>query len=581
MPRKHAYFGGLIGASLVDASIPTIMAVVLKLVLDAAVSLDMDTVWMVSLALAGVIAAFAVLSPLFNYWFGSAVKRIMADIRLTVFGHMLRIPLSYFENTHSGDSMARLTNDMATVENAYTSSVRSILSLVFTGLYAAVIMFVMDWRFALALILLGLLSTYINAKFAIPLRKISNDIQKNAGLSTERLTDLLAGFQVMKMFQLREAITGKYRETAQRGADLTVAQSKTYAYLNSTNFLLIWINNGGTFIVGTLMLIEGQTSLGTLFSMVLLLEQVTNLFRNLGNLWANLQASLAGAARVIEILDTPVELEDPRNQQENQGNRQSGTGMVDIQDAVFGYKENRSVIEGVSLQVGKGQLAALVGPSGSGKSTLIKLLLGFYPLTSGQIVLDGRPMADYTLPELREMIAYVPQDAYLFEGTIRENIRYGRMTATEEEIVQAAIAAHAHGFIMEQPDQYDTMVGERGLRLSGGQKQRIAIARALLKNAPILLLDEATSALDSESEKAVQDALNNLMRGKTTIAIAHRISTIEHADIIYVIDSGGVAEQGRHHDLLRENGVYARFYQMQLHQPREDNTIPPLAAGAQ
>jgi len=216
------------------------------------------------------------------------------------------------------------------------------------------------------------------------------------------------------------------------------------------------------------------------------------------------------------------------------------------------------------LNVEKGKIAALVGPSGSGKSTLIKLLLGFYQLQAGGIVINGMPMGEYTLTELRDLMAYVPQDTYLFEGTLEENIKFGGMSASHEEVVAAAEAAKAHDFIMEFSENYNTIVGERGVRLSGGQKQRIAIARALLKNAPILLLDEATSALDSESEQLVQDALKTLMNGRTTIAVAHRLSTIENADVIFVIDKGRVVEQGRHEELLSMNGLYNRLYMMQF-----------------
>jgi ABC-type multidrug transport system fused ATPase/permease subunit len=246
--------------------------------------------------------------------------------------------------------------------------------------------------------------------------------------------------------------------------------------------------------------------------------------------------------------------------------------VVAVHDLAFSYEgedeedpsDDVEVLHEISLSADQGQVVALVGPSGGGKSTLIKLLLGFYPVRDGEIAIDGRQVEGYSLPQLRSMMAYVPQDAYLFDGTIEENIRYGRPDATRQEVVAAAQSANAHDFILEQPDGYDTPVGERGAKLSGGQRQRIAIARALIKDAPILLLDEATSALDSESEQQVQDALGVLMQGRTTIAIAHRLSTIENADTIYVIDGGKVVEQGRHEELLGRGGLYSRLHELQF-----------------
>ena len=246
--------------------------------------------------------------------------------------------------------------------------------------------------------------------------------------------------------------------------------------------------------------------------------------------------------------------------------------MVAIRELRFTYGEadgtNIEVLRDVEISVQSGQVAALVGPSGGGKSTLIKLVLGLYPMTDGTILIDGRSMCEYDLAELRGLMAYVPQDAYIFDGTIEENICCGKPEAHRQEIAVAAVAAQAHEFIMAQPEAYATRVGERGARLSGGQRQRIAIARALLKDAPILLLDEATSSLDSESEQLVQNALEVLMRGRTTIAIAHRISTIEHADIIYVLDQGRVVERGTHGDLLAIKGTYYRLHRLQFNPER-------------
>jgi ABC-type multidrug transport system fused ATPase/permease subunit len=243
--------------------------------------------------------------------------------------------------------------------------------------------------------------------------------------------------------------------------------------------------------------------------------------------------------------------------------------LIDFLNVTFAYNGGENILKSISFGVPQGQFVAFAGPSGGGKSTLFKLLLGCYPVKDGTIFVDGKPMHAYSLADLRDRIAYVPQDAYLFSGTILENIRYGKPSASEEQIVAAAKAAFAHDFVVEFPGGYQTVVGERGARLSGGQRQRIAIARALLKDAPILLLDEATSALDSESEQIVQRALEVLMKGRTTLVIAHRFSTIVNADAIYVIDGGKVVEQGKHAELMSRQGVYANLYEMQFKQVRE------------
>jgi ABC-type multidrug transport system fused ATPase/permease subunit len=324
---------------------------------------------------------------------------------------------------------------------------------------------------------------------------------------------------------------------------------------------------------------RGTVEVGTVWAIIHLYGNAGMLFSYMGHVLTSIQRALAGARRVFELLDWPVEQMEgvsPGKPESPPPDREGA--LVAIRDLSFAYEgafegeekddQDRGgdveVLRAIHLSAGRGQVVALVGPSGGGKSTLVKLLLGFYPVREGEIVVDGRRIETYPLARLRSMMAYVPQDAYLFDGTIEENIRYGKPDATRQEVVAAAQAAQAHAFILEQPDGYDTPVGERGARLSGGQRQRIAISRALIKDAPILLLDEATSALDSESEQQVQDALQVLMRGRTTIAIAHRLSTVENADTIYVIDGGRVVEAGKHDALIGRGGLYGRLHELQF-----------------
>ncbi|MFD2117910.1 ABC transporter ATP-binding protein [Paenibacillus yanchengensis] len=606
-PHKKRYLIGLLGACLVGSLVPLIMPMLIKFVIDANVSSKMESIFIVCAIFAIIILILGMLTRVFQYAFGKAVKLIMVDLRLKMFQKLEQLPISYYEQTHSGDSMSRINNDLGVVENAFNENMRAILSLVMTGIYAAALMFYLDWRFATALILFGLLTAYVNSKFITPLRKVSNTIQNFAGKQLELLTEITAGTQVSRIYQMSNKLNKQYEKMNDQMAATAVARTKKYALLNSVNFLMMWLNTIGAFVFGAVLLMKGQMTLGTLLSLVLLLEQVTSLFRNLGNYWASLQTALAGSYRVFEIFDLQPEigahvaLQSPtkllttsnynnatkqvaeekvgneaieinEEKEENEANevqevaevgRRKPHKMVELHNIVFGYQMEKPILNGLNLAVNKGELVALVGPSGSGKSTILKLLLGFYPIEQGEIIIAGDKLSSTTMERLRQQIAYVSQDAYLFEGTIEDNIRYGRMSATYDEVIAAAEAAEAHAFIMEQPEGYSTIVGERGAKLSGGQKQRITIARAILKNAPLLLLDEATSALDSQSEMAVQQALQKLMEGKTTIAIAHRLSTIRKADKIYVIENGKVVEEGKHVQLLELKGVYHRLYNMQ------------------
>jgi len=302
------------------------------------------------------------------------------------------------------------------------------------------------------------------------------------------------------------------------------------------------------------MVFNGMIEIGILVGTLPVCTRITWFIISFTRNMNTIQRHFAGTERLKELLD-----ESPEPTGYKTGGNSPSSG-IQLKDAVYGYDEDVPVINGITIDVMKGKTAALVGDSGGGKSTLIKLVMGMYELWDGEMVLDGKPVNGYTLTEMRNLAAYVPQDAYIFDGTIRENIMYGRMNATEEEMMAAAELSNAHEFIIQQAKGYETVVGERGIRLSGGQRQRIAIARAILKDAPILLLDEATSSLDSGSEELVQDALDNLMINRTCIVAAHRLSTIEKADTIYFIKNGKVVEEGSHKDLLAARGLYSELY---------------------
>lgn len=564
---RKLYFAGLIGDSMVNGSITIMMAFVFKNLLDFSVQGDRqlfyNSIAFVSAAFLGI----ALLSPIFSYLYMKIVKQTMVNTRIRLYDHLGELPPSYFETRHSGDLISRSTSDVQTMENIYVEHLKSILTDVFTLLGSIISMYILDWRFALALTAFGAVGIAVNLAFAGPLRGTGNRLQQRLGKLTERLTDLLAGLHMVKMFRLQTIITGKYNEESERVTASSLEQGHRNGLLEAVNYLINFISFGGILVVGIFMFARGALELGTMAAIVQLEMGVTMIFLQVGSVVSMMQSSLAGAARVFEVLDHEPEQERfPIRAEESSLSKDT---MLEFKDVSFSYESGAQVLAGFHLNVQQGQVAALVGASGSGKSTLFKLLLGFYSIDGGAIGIAGKPFSAYTLEEIRGMIAYVPQDAYLFEGTIEENIMLGKPDASREQMIAAAHAAYAHEFIEAQPDGYATMVGERGAKLSGGQRQRIAIARALLKDSPILLLDEATSALDNESEYWVQQALEKLMKNRTVLVIAHRLSTIQEASVIYVMEQGEVFEKGSHEELISQRGLYASLYKHQYDSEKE------------
>ena len=558
-PRIWRYFVGIMGMTLLFTALFAVEAYALKYIMNAAVNKQM------SLFLTGVmilvIGVFAglIIIPIFRWMYNSCAHITQAEAWLKLFDHVEKLPVSYFERSHSGDIISRMTNDVNAMTDLYTHKLRRLVAPVISAGGFGIAMLVFDWRIASVLILFNFLAAYINVCFAKPMRRVSDRIQQNLGTMTERLVDLLGGFSVMKLFHLQEMMLGSYNDTNQWVTDSLVNRRHIEGALESTNFFLGMVSNLGMVVVGAYLVINKMTDFGNLIALINLQAQFNRSLLQAGSYLPQVQASLAGASRVAELLNEPGEPERYALPSAN-----GSQADIEMQDVTFSYDEREGILNEVNISAQKGEIIALVGPSGGGKSTIIKMLLGFYPPQTGSITVRNKSLGSYTLKQLRDMVSYVPQDAYLFDGTIEENIRYGRIKASAENVEAAAKAAHAHDFILAQPEGYNTLIGERGTKLSGGQKQRIAIARALLKDAPILLLDEATSALDSRSEQHVQQALEVLMKDRTTVVIAHRLSTIEHADVIYVIDNGRIVEQGSHRELLEKNGLYKLLYETQF-----------------
>jgi subfamily B ATP-binding cassette protein MsbA len=509
-------------------------------------------------------ALFVVVRPPVEYyrqyfaqWVGS---KILYDIRDQLFTHLQKLSLRYYANTRAGEIISRVINDVEQTKNFVITGLMNVWLDVITIIIAICIMMTMDVKLALVSIILfpfyGLSVKYFYGKLRDLTRVRSQALAEVQGHLHERVQ----GMPVIRSFATEEFEQEQFAKEnsnfLDKALDHTSWNARTFAIVNTLTDIspLIVISYAGY------QVIQGQLTIGTMVAFIAYIEQLYNPLRRLINSSTTLTQAFASMDRVFEFIDVPYEVVDKPNAKVANDVR----GEVEFQNISFRYQENEAlIIEGLSLQVKKGETVALVGMSGGGKSTLVSLLPRFYDVTDGRILLDHIDIRDYQAQSLREQIGMVLQDTFLFSNTVRENILIGKPDATEEEVIQAAKAANAHDFISKLPNGYDTKVGERGVKLSGGQKQRVSIARVFLKNPPILILDEATSALDLESEHFIQEALENLAKDRTTFIVAHRLSTITHANKIVLIEDGNVVEKGTHQELMEKKGHYHKLFQIQ------------------
>ncbi len=572
-PKSWIYFiAVLVNAAVLGFSFNLVLAFLKMDVTEAAVS-GQQSLLMRALIMAAV--TFITGVPLLigsRYVIALFEKKALTKARVQAFRQIVDLPISNFDQQHSGDLVSRSTNDMKTLGQIYTNLVPGLLFGLVLGLVGIISIFFLSWQLGIFALVVGLITTLYSSMMAKPLREKSNLIQESLSTLTQRLSDLLQSLSVTKMFHLEEITHDHYAVVNQQTAAAAIDHARTQAAYEAVDTFINWMRSIGTLVLGLYLLNSGNVGMGAVVAAIHLQSNASFMFTNFGEFVTRIQQSLAGSARVFELFSWPIEHSLPEGSPFSGSDESLSKTIIQMQNLNFSYsatgedlsgKTPELLLDQINISVQEGQFAALVGPSGGGKSTIIKILLGLYPASDGKTYVNNKPISSYPLEELRDLMAYVPQDAYLFDGTIEENIRYGRPEASPEQVTAAARSAHAHEFILEQPDGYQTLVGERGARLSGGQRQRIAIARALLKDAPILLLDEATSALDSESEAIVQKALEVLMAGRTTIAIAHRLSTIQNADVIFVMESGKVIEQGSHESLLASGGVYQELFTLQ------------------
>ena len=486
--------------------------------------------------------------------------RVVQKMQKQMFGTILRADLSYLQDEGTSRQLSRFTTDMYllrdVVVKVFTGVGRDILKIVFL----AGLMVYQNWQMAMAALIFFPLCVYPIVRIGKLLRKITSNSLAQQGLMTSVVDDALKGARHVKaynMYGYEEDRAGKAFESVFRLA-FKSARTRSFSYPVLDG--LVGICMALVLFWGAMQIKSGELTVGAFMSFFAAAIAAYQPARSLANMNATLQEGLAAARRCFTIIDYRPNIVDMPDAKP----LDAVSGEVSFEDVTFGYDSAAAVVHGVTIQAKAGETVAFVGPSGGGKSTLLNLVPRFYDVNAGRIAIDGHPVREVTLDSLRQQIGIVSQETALFNDTIRANIAYGRPDAGQEEIEAAAKAAAAHDFIAELPDGYDTEVGEHGQRLSGGQRQRIAIARAMIKNAPILLLDEATSALDTESERMVQEALGRLMKNRTTLVIAHRLSTVVHSDRIYVISHGRVLDSGTHAELLARGGLYAQLCKAQF-----------------
>ena len=495
-----------------------------------------------------------------SYLTASVSQHIVADFRRHLFAHLQTLSVAFFARRRTGELLSRLMNDVTIIQSVVTEIPIDGAKQLVTFVGGIAFLLVMNWRLCVLILVLLPLLVLVAKVFGRRLKALSTSIQDQTAAVNTLIEEVIAGIRIVKSFVQTPREEERFATQIDHTMALTMRRAEIMAVFIPVISLLTFSVAAAVLWYGGRQVIDGAVTPGELFAFVLFAGILIGPFSSAARVFAQIREAQGATARVFEILDTQPEIRDAPHAVA----LSSVSGLVAVEHVSFAYDARQSVLTDVSFDAKPGELVAIVGPTGAGKTTVMNLLHRFYDPTEGRITVDGMDLRQITLESWYRQIALVPQETILFGGTILDNIRYGNRDASQDAVAEASRAAHAHDFIMSFPDQYLTLVGEKGVNLSGGQRQRIAIARAVLKNPRILLLDEATSALDSESERLVQQALNQLMKGRTTFVIAHRLTTIQGAHRILVLDKGRLIEAGTHDELMARKQLYHYLYSLRL-----------------
>lgn len=543
--------------------IPLLIKIVIDNIIGSDVLTDAEKTKQLFYYLGGTIILFFIIRPPVEYYrqfiAQNVSNRILFDIRQAIFHHLQKLSLRYYSNTKTGEVISRVINDVEQTKNFIMIGLMNVWLDLATIIIAVAIMLAMDVKLTLVTLLAFPFYAFSVKFFFGRLRNLTRARSQSLANVQSYLHERVGGMAVIKSFALEKEEQAKFDQVNGEFLDAALAHSKwnakAFAVVNTITDVapLLVIGYAGY------QVINGDLSIGTMVAFIAYIERLYSPLRRLVNSSTTLTQSFASMDRIIELMDEPYDITNVKQPV----HLSRSNGELAFENVGFSYDGESQILSQVNFKVSPGETVAFVGMSGGGKSTIISLIPRFYDVTSGQISLDGQPIQNYEIESLRKQIGIVMQDNLLFSDSVKSNILMGNPQATEEEIVRAAKAANAHDFIMQLENGYDTLVGERGVKLSGGQKQRIAIARVFLKNPPIIILDEATSALDLESEALIQDSLNQLSENRTTLIVAHRLSTITNDDRIFVVDRGKIIESGTHQELMTKKSVYYDLFMIQ------------------
>jgi ATP-binding cassette, subfamily B, bacterial MsbA len=553
-------------ASAIWLTVPLGLRELLDAVFEAG---NQELLNMLAIGLFGLFILQALFTFAGNYHLEWVGERVITDLRKNVYEHLHRLGFRFYAERRLGEITSRLTNDVGAIRTALTDSLPQMFTITFSLVGSVALMVVLNWRLSIVIFVTVPLITIATRYFGLKIRKLSRSIQDDLADSTAVAEDALGAIRLVKAFVREDYEVERYNSaveqlfgTARRKVVLTqLFWSGVGILFLSTLVIIFWY--GGREVLA------GRLTAGDLVAFIIYALNISRSVSQSSRLYAAINTAAGATERIFELLEEIPEIEDEPGARDVV----KAEGGIRADNLWFSYDDGRPVLKEISFEAKPGQTVALVGPSGAGKTTLLNLIPRFYDPQKGTIFLDGTDIREYRIKSLREQISLVPQEVHLFGTSVKENIRYGNLNASDEQVVDAAMAANAHEFIMEMPQGYDSLIGEKGVKLSGGQRQRLAIARAILKDPVILLLDEATSSLDSESEAQVQDALYRLMNNRTTFVIAHRLSTVQNADMILVLENGRIAESGTHTRLIENDGLYSHLYALQFRDLDEPETL--------